>query len=101
MYPHERSLVEQYENEPFAIVGVNSDQDLGKLAALREAQNLSWRSFWDGADGRSGPIADAWDVHGWPTVYVLDAKGVIRYKSVGADEAAIDKTIQELLAELN
>ncbi len=100
MYPHERSLVEQYEDAPFAIVGVNSDRDLGQLAAVREAQHLSWRSFWDGADGRAGPIADAWNVRGWPTVYLIDAKGVIRYQSLGANEAAIDKTIEELLAEL-
>ncbi|MEY2784142.1 MAG: hypothetical protein RL277_346, partial [Planctomycetota bacterium] len=23
MYPHERSLVEKYKNQPFAIIGVN------------------------------------------------------------------------------
>ena len=32
MYPHERSLVKRLENEPFALIGVNSDTDLERLA---------------------------------------------------------------------
>jgi len=100
MYPHERSLVEKYKNEPFAIVGINSDPDLEKLKPVREKENISWRSFWNGPDGTSGPISSAWNVRGWPTLYIIDAKGTIRYKSVGADEEAIDKTLEELLAEL-
>lgn len=31
MYPHERSLVEKLKDEPFAIIGVNSDEDVVKL----------------------------------------------------------------------
>jgi hypothetical protein len=100
MYPHERSLVEKYEDEPFAIVGVNSDKDRVQIAALCEKQDITWRSFWNGPAGSSGPISSAWDVQGWPTLYILDAQGVIRYKSVGANLQAIDQTIASLLAEL-
>jgi hypothetical protein len=100
MFPHERSLVEKYKNEPFAIVGINSDPDLEKLKPVREKENISWRSFWNGPDGTAGPISTAWNVRGWPTLYILDGKGTIRYKSVGADEEAIDRTLEELLAEL-
>ncbi len=100
MFPHERSLVEKYKNEPFVIVGINSDTDLVALKDVRQTENISWRSFWNGPEGTSGPIAAAWNVHGWPTLYILDAKGTIRYKSVGANEEAIDKTLEELLAEL-
>jgi hypothetical protein len=100
MFPHERSLVEKYKNQPFAIVGINSDTDLDKLKGVREKENISWRSFWNGEQGTEGPISTEWNVSGWPTLYILDAKGVIRYKSVGANEEAIDKTLEELLAEL-
>jgi hypothetical protein len=100
MIPHERSLVERHQDEPFAIVGVNSDKDRAKLAALCEQQDIRWRSFWNGPEGSSGPISSTWDVHGWPTLYILDAQGVIRYKSVGANQQAIDQTIEKLLAEL-
>ena len=99
MFPHERSLVEKYKNEPFAIVGINSDEDLEALKDVRSKENITWRSFWNGPEGTGGPISSAWNVHGWPTLYILDAKGTIRYKSVGANEEAIDKTLEELLAE--
>ena len=100
MYPHARGLMEQYRDAPFAIVGVNSDRDRVKAAALCEVEHLSWRSFWDGAGGRRGPIAAAWNIQGWPTICIIDAKGVIRCKTQVDDEETIDRTIQELLAEL-
>jgi hypothetical protein len=61
-------------------------------------EKITWPSFAD--EDTSGPIATAWNVQGWPTIYILDAKGVIRYKSVGADEDAIDRTLKKLLAEM-
>ncbi len=100
MFPHERSLVETYKNEPFAIVGINSDADLEKLKPVREKENISWRSFWNGPEGTGGPISTAWNVSGWPTLYILDAKGVIRCKMVGGDEQRIDEMLETLLAEL-
>ena len=100
MFPHERSLVEKYKNEPFAIVGINSDQDLEKLKDVRAKENISWRSFWNGPKGTGGPISATWNVRGWPTLYILDAKGTIRCKMVGGNEELIDKTVEELLAEL-
>jgi hypothetical protein len=37
-------------------------------------------------------------VRGWPTVYVLDHKGMIRFKQVRGEE--LDKAIDQLLKEL-
>jgi len=96
MYAHTRALVEQYDEAPFAVVGVNGDRDPRELAA----QDIRWRSFWDGPEGRPGPIAEAWDVRSWPTLFLIDAKGVIRSKFMGVNEGALDSAIEELLAEL-
>ena len=82
-------------NEPFALIGVNSDPKEKVLAALKR-ENITWRSYWDGGN-TSGPIASRWNVRGWPTIYVLDQKGVIRYKNVRG--AAMDKAVDALLAE--
>src|SRR5690349_6708177 len=95
-YAHARALVEQYDGAPFAVVGVNGDRDVGELAA----QDIRWRSFWDGPNGRPGPIAEARDVRSWPTMFLIDAKGVIRSKFMGVNEGALDNAIEELLAEL-
>ena len=96
MYPHERSLVKRLENEPFALVGVNSDADREALKKVLEKERITWRSFWDGGSTK-GPIATRWNVQGWPTIYVLDAEGRIRFKDVR--EEALDRAVDELLAE--
>jgi hypothetical protein len=99
MYPHERSLVKRLEGKPFALVGVNSDSDRKELKSVLEKEKITWRSFWNGGSP-SGPIATKWDVQGWPTLYVLDAKGVIRHKWLGSPgdkvmDEAIDKLVKE------
>jgi hypothetical protein len=98
MYPHERSLVKRLANEPFALIGVNSDTDLGKLKKRMEEENISWRSFWNGPKGTRGPISATWNVQSWPTIYVFDHKGVIRYKGVRGE--AMDEAVDTLLAEM-
>ncbi len=98
MYPHERSLVKRLANKPFALIGVNSDRDLEKLASVREKENISWRSFWNGPKGTQGPISAAWNVSGWPTIYVIDAKGIIRFKNVRGE--AMDNAVDKLLGEM-
>lgn len=97
MYPHERSLVARLKDKPFALVGVNSDQSLDELKPVLEKENITWPSFFDGP-GTSGPIATRWNVSGWPTIYVIDHKGVIRYKNVR--EKAMDDAVDTLLAEM-
>jgi len=97
MFPHERSLVKRLEAQPFALLGINSDRDREKLKQQNEEAQITWRSFWNGGS-TSGPISTAWNVHSWPTIYVLDSKGVIRYKNVR--EKAMDNAVDTLLAEL-
>ena len=97
MYAHERSLVKRLENRPFALLGVNSDRDRDQLKKVLVEKNLTWRSFWNGGS-TEGPISTAWKVQGWPTIYVLDAEGVIRYRNVRG--TAMDQAVDALLAEM-
>jgi peroxiredoxin len=96
MYPHERSLVERLKDKPFTILGVNSDPAEKYKKAIKE-NNITWPSFWDGGN-TGGPIAKAWAVRGWPTIYVIDAKGVIRYKNTRGK--AMDEAVDALLKEM-
>ena len=91
MYPHERSLVKRLENKPFVLVGVNSDRDKDVLRKALAKEQITWGSFWDGGS-TSGPIATAWNVRGWPTQYVIDADGIIRWGY------ANEKGIEQLVA---
>jgi hypothetical protein len=63
---------------------------------MLKEQNIKWRQAVDGTT--SGPIATRWNVQGWPTIYVLDAKGVIRFKNPRGEK--LGKVVDELLAEM-
>lgn len=96
MYPHERSLVRRLADEPFALVGVNSDPaDDYREAIVRDT--ITWPSFWDGGS-TDGPISTKWAVYGWPDIYVLDHEGIIRAKDVREED--MDEIIDQLLEEM-
>ncbi len=89
-----RSLVQRFQNEPFAMLGVNSDTSPEKVAEVELRENLTWDSIFDGG-GVGGPVATRWDVHVWPTIYVIDHEGVIRWMGHG-----IPRDFEEMLEEL-
>jgi hypothetical protein len=96
MYPHERSLVKKYEGKPFVILGINSDKDPRQLQKVLAKEQITWRSWFDNGTTR-GPIATKWNVRGWPTLFLVDHKGIIREKSLGA--AQWDDTLEKLVRE--
>jgi hypothetical protein len=98
MYAHERSLVARLKDQPFALVGVNSDADLDALKLRLTEENISWPSFWNGPKGTFGPISGKWNVNGWPTIYILDHKGVIRFRDKRGEE--MDEAVDQLLKEM-
>ena len=85
----------RHAGEPFAFLGVNSDEDREALKQAMARQGLTWRSWADG--GTDGPIAAAWGIHNWPAFYVLDARGVIRYQHI--DGRQLDEAVEKLLRE--
>jgi hypothetical protein len=96
MYPHERSLVKKLEGKPFALLGVNSDPDRNALKEVLDKEEITWRSFWNG--GTNGPISSAWKVQGWPTLYLIDHKGIIRKQWLGAPQGAeLDRAVEILV----
>ena len=98
MYPHERSLVKKMENKPFALLGINSDPREHLKETLKK-ENMTWRSWWDGGNTQ-GPIATEFGVRGWPTLYVIDHKGVIRHKWEGSPgPEVLDKALEKIVQE--
>jgi hypothetical protein len=92
--------MESLANKPFAMVGVNSDKDREVIKRTAKLKRVPWRSFWDGEQGANGPITKAWNVRAFPTIFVLDAQGTIRYKFIPGSVSLLDKPISTLLAEL-
>jgi hypothetical protein len=101
MYPHERSLVKKLADKPFALVGVNSDNDLNELKKVLQDEQITWRSFQNQRGSKDAPaISSDWNISGWPTLYIIDHKGVIRHKFVGSPgDEVLDKAIEKLVGE--
>jgi hypothetical protein len=94
-WPHERSLVKNLANKPFALIGVHlnyAGDDVSVVKKTMIKEQLNWRSFVD-----QGAIADKWKPAGTPTFYVIDSKGAIRHKWAGAPGAkAIDQALEQI-----
>jgi hypothetical protein len=93
--PHQKALVERHRDEPFAIVGVNTDDDKDDYRKKAVEFGVTWRSAWQGSTG--GPIPSAWGVDSYPTIFVLDAEHVIRHVNARGEE--LERVVGELLAE--
>ena len=103
MWPHERSLVKNLADKPFAVLGVNiSEPNSSALKKLVEKENLTWRSFSDPPTSEGGgAISKKWNLAGTPTIYLIDHKGVIRHKWVGGASAnLIDNAVEKLIQEV-
>lgn len=81
------------------LLGINSDENREELKKTIKKENLTWRSWWDGGS-TDGPIATQWQIATWPTIYILDHKGVIRHiaeSGGGVETEPLDAAIQKLV----
>jgi len=95
MIPHERSLVRKLKDEPLAFISISADDKSDDVVKFVEKEPMPWVHWWVGPKGK---FHEDWNITHYPTIYVLDAKGVIRYKEVrGAD---LEKAVETLLSEM-
>lgn len=94
MIPHEREMVQRLKDKPFALVSVSTDEDKQTLVNFLKTEPMPWIHWWN---GKTGGIAEDWDVQYFPTIYVIDAKGIIRFKDLRGEE--LEKAVNELLKE--
>lgn len=95
--PQDRELVKKFSGKPFVLLGVNSDPDKKQLRDEIVRHEISWRSLWCGPKGVDGEIPRRWNINGWPTLYVLDHRGVIRAKDPSGP--ALEQLLEKLTAE--
>ena len=74
------------------MIGVNVvGHEPKKLKEIMDKEKITWRSI------ASQAVTSRWNA-GTPTYYVLDGKGVIRYKWVGSPgEKAIEMALEKLI----
>ncbi len=94
MYPHERSLVSALQGRPFALLGVNTDDELETAKNAVAENNLNWRSWYDGSRGK---IVEQYAIQAFPTIFLVDHTGMIRFKNLRGE--ALEVAIELLVAE--
>jgi thiol-disulfide isomerase/thioredoxin len=94
MIPHERELTARLKAKPFEFISVSADDKKETLEKFLEKEEMPWTHWWD---GRGGKLTEQYQVRFFPTVYVLDKKGVIRYKHVRGED--MDHAVDALLNE--
>ena len=94
MIPHERDMVKKFEGKPFVLVSISADEDKKELEDFLAKEPMPWVHWWEGAEA---PMLKQWNVRFFPTIYVIDAKGVIRHKNIRGEE--LEKAVEKLVAE--
>lgn len=93
MIPHEREMNEKLKGKPFAFISISGDETKETLTSFLEKEKMPWVHWF--AD-RKGILKD-WNIRFYPTMYILDHKGVIRAKGLRGEE--LEKKVNELVVE--
>jgi len=97
MIPDERKLVDKFQDRPFAFIGVSADDTVDDLRDFLKSERMPWTHVFD---GKGGPIGKQYEISGWPTIFILDPAGVIRFHAVGKQPAGrVEKEVEKLLGE--
>jgi peroxiredoxin len=95
--PHELELAEHFNGRPFVLIGVNGDYKREQALNTVAKRGITWRSFWNGAGGPDGPLTTAWGNALFPSVFVIDHRGVIRQKYLRGKQ--LDEPLEKVVTE--
>jgi thiol-disulfide isomerase/thioredoxin len=104
MYPYKRALVKRGADKPLAVLGVNRERHNDKMLVKRvlQREHIDWPTWWC-PPNQGNDLVDEWAINGYPQIFVLDHKGVIRWRNAGALDAQgcadLDRLIDELVAD--
>ena len=97
MIPHERELVEKMSKKPFVLLSVSADTEKSAVTEFMSKEKMPWSHWWD---GRGGPVAKMFRIQAYPTLFLIDAKGIVRKKWIGSPgNEVVDKAVEEMVAE--
>ena len=94
MIPHERELVKKMKDKPFVLVSISADDSKDKVKKFIDKTPMPWTHWYV---GDQADVLTTWEIEGFPTILVVDHKGVIRYKDVRDEK--MDEAVTALLKE--
>ena len=93
--PTLQALVERHDSDSLTLLGINTGDSEETFRAKSEELGVTWTCAYQGQS--ETPIADLYQVMAYPTIYVLDGEGRIRFKNVRGE--ALTAAVAKLLAE--
>lgn len=94
MIPHEREMIKRLQGKPFELISMSCDEEKATLEQFLDKQSMPWTHWWD---GRNGTVGKELNIRFYPTIYVLDGTGKIRYKNIRGE--VLEEAVKKLLAE--
>jgi thiol-disulfide isomerase/thioredoxin len=91
--PAVRSTFQKYHAKGFEIIGVSFDDDKEALVKLVQQEHMVWPQYFEGTNNR---IGDQFGIKHYPSMWMVDKQGVIRYISAGEK---MEEKLTTLLAE--
>ncbi len=87
------------ERIAFGDIAITADIPLADRCLKRGARVLGPKGveFPEDANGNEGKLMDTLNIQHYPTIFVLDPSGVIRYKEIRGEE--LEKAVDKLLDE--
>ena len=96
--PYLAQLWERHHENGFRVIAINVDENIEDALKFAAEQDVPFAMVRD--EGRE--LSNAYKVPGFPTHYLLDRRGRIRYSGLGfnlKDVAAVSQEVETLLAE--
>ena len=91
-------LHEAMRGRPFSILAVDIEESKSKVWRFKKLLNFSFTTLLDS----KAEVARAWDIRIYPTSYLIDSEGRIRYRVQGAlewDSEEVKQLIETLIPE--
>ena len=90
--PGMQRLATAFRDRPFSLIAVNFRESRSTVWRFRKLLKVAFTMLLDD----TGATADTWDVQVYPTSYLLDAQGRIRYVARGAVEWDSEEIMQRI-----
>lgn len=81
--PNVRRAYEQFSRDDFEIIGISFDVDRLRLEEVVKREQMPWPQYFD-SGGRDAAPGKTFGIRHWPSMWLLDRNGVIRYISAGS-----------------
>ena len=85
--------MEEFKDKPFVLLGINTDASRSALKEGLEKHKITWPVIYDGPPGEG--ISNTWNILAYPTVYLIDHKGVIHSRG----EYSLRELVAKAMAE--